>query len=444
MSKHPLVAVSATVTLLLAAQAAAQNQTWYVSAARGKGKQGTVSQPAKDLGSIASRVQAGDTICIAAGTYLGRGDSGADKLEVPCRILGGWNEDFSARDPWGASRTIFSGDNRAKNFSGDARLAIHAQSGSAGSAVVVDGIIIDNGARNHYAHDAGALIRRIADPNTGANATPDTQGIHVILPNGGNCVVRDCIVMNTAPSGLTGAIHVHAGEDCRTEIGNNLVINNTGTGIQMTYGGAAKEGKSLPSFAVTANTVLFCWLFEPSASHGGSAMKMDGGARVTAQGNAFAFCDQYAVDNARRSAELVLKDNLLGACALAEYLEFGTRIALDAMEDEAECLAAATGGNVAESVQLALEPQWAASWAARRIVDRAKAEAGAKVENSVENQLRAMFGMNLVGSSVDLSSEVWLHRMQLEQALACGQRRLAGKYGCEAPAAEPVGARPNR
>jgi hypothetical protein len=43
---------------------------------------------------------------------------------VPVSIIGGWNADFSARDPWGASKTVFSGDVMTKNWDGGARLMI--------------------------------------------------------------------------------------------------------------------------------------------------------------------------------------------------------------------------------------------------------------------------------------------------------------------------------
>ena len=323
-------------------------------------------------------------------------------------------------------------------------ITINASSAKAGDEVLVDGVLIDNGGRNHYDKDKGLKIVRMANPTTGANATPDTQGIHVLLGEGSKCTIQNCVVTNCAPSGLTGAIHVHAMEKCTTTIRNNLVANNTGTGIQLTYGGAAKEGPTLPQFTVNENSILFCWLFEPSASHGGSALKMDGGAVVNAASNVFAFCDQYAVDNARRSKGLTLKDNLFGSCGLADYLEFGTKIAFKDLEDNAECLAKETGGNVQNKLELNLDPQWAVGFAARTLVDRAKAEAGSKVENTVENQLRAMFGMNLKGTAVDLSSEVWLHRIKLEHAIACGSQKQSGKFGCQSPSAATAPAQPGR
>jgi len=49
---------------------------YYVSANRGRGKKATKKKPAKDLGNIISKLQPGDTVHIAEGTYLTK-----DKLE---------------------------------------------------------------------------------------------------------------------------------------------------------------------------------------------------------------------------------------------------------------------------------------------------------------------------------------------------------------------------
>ena len=84
---------------------------YFVNIARGKGKDGTKEKPAKDLGNLAAKLVDGDVVNIAEGSYLGRDDSGTDELGVSVSIIGGWNDDFSKRDPWGAHRTVMSGTN---------------------------------------------------------------------------------------------------------------------------------------------------------------------------------------------------------------------------------------------------------------------------------------------------------------------------------------------
>lgn len=84
---------------LMALPSSAQARDWYVSVARGKGKKGTKEKPAKDLGNIAKKLEPGDVVHVAEGTYLGRAKAGSTTLFVPVSIIGGYSDDFSKRDP---------------------------------------------------------------------------------------------------------------------------------------------------------------------------------------------------------------------------------------------------------------------------------------------------------------------------------------------------------
>ncbi len=90
---------------------AASAEEYFVSIARGKGKDATKDKPAKDLGNLVAKLKDGDTVNIAEGVYTGRDESGSDSIGVAVKIVGGWADDFSSRDPWGAHRTIFTGVN---------------------------------------------------------------------------------------------------------------------------------------------------------------------------------------------------------------------------------------------------------------------------------------------------------------------------------------------
>lgn len=108
-SRHVLFRC-ALVALLLT-PVTAQARDWYVSVSWGKGKKGTQEAPAKDLGNIAEQIQSGDVVHLAGGTYLGRGKNGSRTLNAGVTIIGGYDETFSKRDPWGVSRTIITGEN---------------------------------------------------------------------------------------------------------------------------------------------------------------------------------------------------------------------------------------------------------------------------------------------------------------------------------------------
>ena len=70
------------------------------------------------------------------------------------------------------------------------------------------------------------------------------------------------------------------------------------------------------------------------------------------------------------------------------------------------------------------------------IRDSAKAEADVKVIESDWNELRSILGLPLKGTSVGEFSDVWLPRIQVEDALVTGSERVLEAYGCQKPAAK--------
>ena len=216
-------------------------------------------------------------------------------------------------------------------------------------------------------------------------------------------------------------------------IRNNLVVNNTGTAIDCVSCWHPKDGKGIPKFTVADNTVLFSWKYDPYATHGGSALKMDGDTIVAATGNVFAFNDYFGVDNVKQSKNLVLKDNLFGPSLVGDYQEFSTVLSLAQMEEAAQLLSQASTGNIAGKVELQLDAGWSASFAARSVIDRNKAEAAVGAVDSWQNDLRSMLGLALQGTDVKADSDVWLHRLTIDDAVKAGSRRFHDGFGCRNP-----------
>ena len=253
--------IALVFSLLLPQSLSAQD--WYISAANGKGKKATKEKPAKDIGNIATKLVGGDVVHIAGGTYLGRGKNGSTTILVPVTIIGGYDETFTTRDPWGAHKTIFSGDNLTSNYAATPSLFIDLMkySGPA-SDIRVDGIIIDQSARNRYNDEKSKLIP-MADPKTGKNPSPSMGGLVIRVSKSQkfdnwprwNIVVQNNIVMNVYGNG--GALSVSGYKGSKILIDNNLVIQTSGSGI---FCGSKYAGSdTLPEFTVSNNTVLFSW-----------------------------------------------------------------------------------------------------------------------------------------------------------------------------------------
>ena len=434
------------VAVLLWAGGEAGAADYYVSAARGKGKKATQEKPAKDLGNIISKLNPGDTVHIAGGTYVGKGSSGSDVIPVPVSIIGGYSDDFSRRDPWGEFKTVLSGDNKTKNYKVAPRLMIdlnryqfHASGGTDMPKIVLDGLIIDQGPQNHYKDAAKTLLVRKASPKTGANPTPDRGGLVITASRTKNragkweILVQNCVVMNSAPT--QGALAVSGYENSTITIHNNLVINNTGTGI---YAGSMWQGsdeKAAPKFTMTNNTVLFTEKYDAFAqSFSGNSFKNDGSAVATLANNVLAMADRNGIQK-QGSWKLLLTDNIIIGNVQADYWETvgDQKIELEDLEDEAEYLHEDSSGNVATTIKVPVSEAWAALYAGRVLIDRNAAAADVKAQKTKINALRSMLGLPLRADDLKMDTPVWLPMMKVEDAIKAGLQKYHGTYGCSKP-----------
>lgn len=414
-------------------------EDYYVSASRGKGKTASKEKPAKDLGNIISKLKPGDTVHIAGGTYTGRGDCGTNVITVPVNIIGGYDDSFSTRDPWGQYRTVFSGVNRSDNWKREPGLMIDLMKYREREMpeIMVDGIIVDHAERNRYATPDQLQIVRSANPKTKENPTPDQGGLVIRVSKTGDLegtwkiTVQNCIVMNTAPT--QGALSVSGYKSSEVVIRNNLVINNTGTGIYAGTKYAGRDESEYPQFSIENNTVLFSWKFDPAAqSFSGNSIKFDAGIDATLSNNVFAFADKFGVHNAAKSM-LLMRDNLIVGNVMADYLEFDTKINLDEIEDEAEFIHEDSENNVKAEFKVPVNDDWAKSYAGRVLVDRNAVEADIKVQMTAANEIRSILGLPLQAGEIDVETgDVWLNRISLDDAIQCGVKQLAG-HGCSKP-----------
>ncbi len=410
----------------------AQAAEWYVSASTGKGRDGTLARPVKDIGNISDRLQPGDVINLAGGVYTGRADSGRDEIVVPVRIVGGWDTAFTRRDPWGATKTILSGLNQSPNFVTQARLEINLTKFRGTGSVEIDGMIIDNAGRNRYVN-GDAKIARKANPSVGENPTPDSAGILVKAAPGTAVSVQNCVVVNVAPIG--GALSVWGGQSSTIVIRNNLVINNTGIGIEANTLWRPRDGKGMAAFTIDHNTVLFTWKCDAFGTTGGHGLQMDSDTVIMAESNIFALADQSGVNNVKACKNLTLKGNLFAGNGQTDLIEFATMLRVASLDDDSALLAAGTGGNVGQAITVAVHKAWADRYAARTVIDRNAAEANVTPKNSWANEVRSILGLPLQAATLNVDSDVWLHKLGVDDAITAGVKAGAGGFGAKLPAA---------
>ncbi|MEM7737999.1 MAG: hypothetical protein AAF267_19650 [Deinococcota bacterium] len=388
---------------------------WYVSANTGSGRTGSIDEPAKEISNILRELAAGDRIFVAEGVYTGRGDSGHDLINVPVEIYCGYDSNFSQRDPWGEHASIFSGDNTSSNASSDYRLKIDLSKDRnyEQDTVVVDGCIFDNGDRNHYQDDRELLLVRSASPTSGHNPSPESGSLQVKLAHEDRLIVRNNIVLNTAPT--VGAFSLWGHQNSLVTVENNLAINNTGNGFALhTQWRSASE---VAQFNFANNASLFTEKHDAYGNIGGSAVIVDNELSVDIVGSVLAFSDNVAINNAAQAEEMSLANSVLFGSLVADYLEFDIFMRADEILDDAYYLYD-EGGNSSAPVTLPVSEVFREAYLARSVLDRNAIEASVNPEDSYANVWRSMLGLNLQAGTVTIDSDVWLPRLSLEDALA--------------------------
>ena len=402
-------------------------QNNYYISPTGKGRTASKEQPAKDLAALITKLQAGDIVHIATGTYKSKMGRGSDVISVSVSIIGGYSPDFSTRDPWGKYKTIFTGTNDYNTGLTTARLRIN---GNANAKVLIDGIIIDNGPRNRYKSEKHQVILRKANAAKGENPSPETPGIKILMRGVGTSVtIKNCVIINTAPT--QGAIDVQLGKDSKAIISNNLIVNNTGEGIMAKTNWHGDTQQNYASYLIENNTILFTWKHDAIASYGGNSLMMDQSVNIIANNNVFGFSDFGGINNIKQCKNLVLKDNLFFGHKKYDFFDTAGMNVSD-MADYADFVKDATG-NISELVQLAINKDWATLYFSRKDISRASVDASSTVSNSTENVVRGILGLNKVGSSVSIDADIWLHQIQVNDAIKLGLKKYKNKFGCTQP-----------
>ncbi len=318
---------------LLAAPATARDI--YVSKDTGSNKNpGTKEAPQKFLWRVMNDLQEGDHVYVAAGVYNGQKKSGVmPKITVgKVTIEGGWNTDFSERDPF-KHLTIITGTPGAQ---ADTREVFQFEDPSGkGCPIVLDGFCIDRGPALYYTGKGeGGTDVKEGHVDTSCwgyqaiNKKKSGSDPAIELLGRGSFTVRNMILVNNPWWG----IYVKAGGDGEVIIENNLILSYQGRGIEAMAGG----GWGKPKFIIRNNTVAFGATMEgralsldPRASYSGSYQVEN---NVLAFGTQSGFMTKFGTDT------LSLNNNLFYGFTGADAGDGGSPTCnADEFEDELEC-----------------------------------------------------------------------------------------------------------
>lgn len=262
---------------LLGANAYAQKppsgtETLYVSEARGGVRNpGTMDKPYKDLQKAIDEAKEGAVILVAQGNYQGKLDAGYISVKKYLSIVGGYNDDFTKRDPIRFQTMVRPGPAASGTGANFGLFDIYVKGNKKG-VVLLDGFILDKGDMNCYflpdpknpksGTPEGLETGRLDPPAMGSSGAPkmtDRKTVSNQLIHGdveGQLTIRNCILMNGSHFGIQmGHIGGHF------EISNNIFLANRMAACEV-RGMNKTPGESTLDFF--NNTVLFVWRRDPN------------------------------------------------------------------------------------------------------------------------------------------------------------------------------------
>jgi hypothetical protein len=270
---------------------------WFVRAGS-SGGDGSREKPFRDPFQALEKAGEGDIIRVAGGDYFGKLRTANWKIAARYQsLLGGYDEEFKARDPWkNPTRLVVPPDAEKKDKSDHG--AEFMQSSEICNGFILDGFIFDASTVNGYFANGGAL-------DLGASPMGP-----ILQLQGPDITIRNCVFANA--SGLAVQLSSAAGT-----LENNVFVNTSGTDVSITAMGPGP-------WTIRNNTFLFAT--DPtqragSGSGAGTHLLVRGRAAFRIESNIFAFADNCAIKANVSDDKLVLDRNAFVASLYCQFTD---------------------------------------------------------------------------------------------------------------------------
>lgn len=382
-----------------AARKRAQGRDWFVRAGA-SGGDGSREKPFRDPFQALERCEAGDTIHVAQGEYVGKLRAGHWVVDCPdIALLGGYDAEFERRDPWRLPSLLYT----PEDFKG-MRASMTLEGSDDHTGCIVDGFVFDKKLNNKYQANGDLMVRE------------SEKKPHLWLSSPG-CVVRNCVFVN----GSEGAIRVGSAQT----VENCIFLNHY---LRAVVAQLAHD-QELP-FVFRNNTVAFAWepLFGQGMGRQGDLLVLEGGLRAIVDGNIFEFADNHAIRLDAEPKDVELTNNVFAHNLWAEVYRTAGSLVVDNNSFGAlrELGWKRIEGNLQLIPGLPLEQSWFDVYLNRT------AYVPGKVELNDWNQLRDMLGQPMIRTGGTAESGVapaydWKKALELfpsNPACKAGARRI--------------------
>lgn len=246
------------------AKARSGGSTWYVSTAGSNKNDGhSPETPLKNVQKALDEASDGDVIMVAEGNYTGTLDQGFIEITKYVSLVGGYNEDFSERDPYSYKTYIQTNPSHVSKNGTKASINLEV-TGSRSKVVMIDGFSVDRGEQALYCAPSedpvagwpeGCLTGRKLMPGDSptvakvGGAAQERQCVtgHVE----GHLIIRNCVFANAVYFGIQ---LMSKGGDW--EVYNNVFVANNYSSCRID---SMTRDANECYVDFHHNTVLFSW-----------------------------------------------------------------------------------------------------------------------------------------------------------------------------------------
>lgn len=411
------------------------SQVLYVSLNGSSRGEGTKASPIKDLQKALDKAEDGATVRVAEGNYLGYMNSGFIEIKTWITLEGGWNNDFSERDPLKYITKIEPtqdqlGSNGSKGVIHINKALDDVMAKTPKGTLIIDGIFVNLGFENIY------MKADPSDPRNGCpsdkfetgrivDATPPQVHHQILYSDGwiaGNVIIRNCLILNGVYFGL------QFGSRCgEVEIYNNVILGNRYGGVRIN--GGDKNGEA-SHVNFHHNTVAFSWCRDKEQGDMGYGYECMTLINCDIHHNIFA-CNNYAaiarthvlggpdkVIEAKRVTNIYDNAFFMNAADLQLPPTGGgkwTNVKVENFEDLDESIIPKVEGNFelqkGDAFVSALDPDYLEAFANLKVVSSSSFN-----PNSAANLYRQAHGMNMQGSET-IRVSMYGNRYNFDKAL---------------------------
>jgi hypothetical protein len=253
----------------------------YVSKSGSNRNAGTIEAPIKNIDKAIQVAEEYDKIYVQEGVYSGTFDIGFFEITKPMELYGGYNSDFTKRDPIKTPAVIQTIKDKATS-SKQSIIKIDET-----HDVVIDGFIIDMGKHNNYDSKAPEGIETGYLTLTNTGGTPKRTAIKIV---GNNVKIQNNAFVNISYGGIF--INQRKNIEGNILIDNNVFVNVAQAGIECN---PLRGPGKIRDIEISNNTFAFTYGTTFLNDNLGCAVWLKGAANYNIHHNIFSYASDAAL-----------------------------------------------------------------------------------------------------------------------------------------------------